>query len=30
MAVLLRPLLEGEPGDGPFTDLITRLVGLAS
>ncbi|CAL9425485.1 HTH-type transcriptional regulator BetI [Streptomyces sp. enrichment culture] len=30
MAALLRPLLEGEPGDGPFTDLLTRLVRLAS
>ncbi|MFE1443196.1 TetR/AcrR family transcriptional regulator [Streptomyces sp. NPDC058739] len=30
MAVLLRPLLKQEPGDGPFADLVTRLVALAS
>jgi AcrR family transcriptional regulator len=30
MAALLRPLLAQEPGDGPFTDLLTRLVTLAS
>ncbi|MFH8803531.1 TetR/AcrR family transcriptional regulator [Streptomyces sp. NPDC017936] len=30
MAGLLRPLLGREPGDGPFADLVTRLVGLAS
>ncbi|MFJ5778767.1 TetR/AcrR family transcriptional regulator [Streptomyces sp. NPDC093094] len=29
-AELLRPLLKQEPGDGPFTDLVTRLVTLAS
>ncbi|MET9731600.1 TetR/AcrR family transcriptional regulator [Streptomyces sp. NPDC006458] len=30
MAALLRPLLRQEPGDGPFADLVTRLVKLAS
>ncbi|WP_432135682.1 MULTISPECIES: TetR/AcrR family transcriptional regulator [unclassified Streptomyces] len=27
---LLRPALKNEPGDGPFGDLVTRLVALAS
>lgn len=30
LATLLRGLLEKEPGDGPFTDLATRLISLAS
>ncbi|MFI1416808.1 TetR/AcrR family transcriptional regulator [Streptomyces sp. NPDC020731] len=29
LAALLRGLLENEPGDGPFTDLATRLITLA-
>lgn len=27
---LLRPVLGGEPADGPFGDLVTRLIALAS
>lgn len=27
---LLRPMLGGEPADGPFGDLVTRLIALAS
>ncbi|MEU8648979.1 TetR/AcrR family transcriptional regulator [Streptomyces sp. NPDC048737] len=30
LRALLRPALSGEPGDGPFGDLLTRLVALAS
>ncbi|OIJ98018.1 TetR family transcriptional regulator [Streptomyces colonosanans] len=30
MAALLRGVLRDEPNDGPFSDLITRLVALAS
>ncbi|MFE9925275.1 TetR/AcrR family transcriptional regulator [Streptomyces sp. NPDC005774] len=30
LGVLLRDLLKDEPGDGPFTDLVTRLIALAS
>src|SRR5690606_41295246 len=30
LATLLRGLLKNEPGDGPFTDLATRLIHLAS
>ncbi|MGV9555317.1 TetR/AcrR family transcriptional regulator [Streptomyces sp. NPDC003401] len=30
LRALLRPVLSGEPGDGPFGDLVTRLVALAS
>jgi hypothetical protein len=30
LAALLRDLVKGEPGDGPFTDLATRLIALAS
>lgn len=30
MAALLRRRLGDEPGDGPFADLVTRLVALAS
>ncbi|WP_437030455.1 TetR/AcrR family transcriptional regulator [Streptomyces sp. enrichment culture] len=30
LAALLRGLLKNEPGDGPFTDLATRLIHLAS
>ncbi|NGO46455.1 TetR/AcrR family transcriptional regulator [Streptomyces sp. YC419] len=30
MAVLLRRMLKDEPADGPFTDLVGRLVALAS
>ena len=30
LAALLRDLLKGEPGDGPFTDLAARLISLAS
>ncbi|MDI3423288.1 TetR/AcrR family transcriptional regulator [Streptomyces luteolus] len=29
MASVLRRILADEPSDGPFTDLVTRLVGLA-
>ncbi|MGY0023512.1 TetR/AcrR family transcriptional regulator [Streptomyces sp. cg35] len=29
MAALLRHILADEPADGPFTDLVTRLVALA-
>ncbi|MET9113059.1 TetR/AcrR family transcriptional regulator [Streptomyces longwoodensis] len=29
-AALLKPLLKDEPGDGPFADLVTRLVSLAA
>lgn len=27
---LLRKGLEGEPGDGPFSDLVVRLIALAT
>ncbi|MFF9168842.1 MULTISPECIES: TetR/AcrR family transcriptional regulator [unclassified Streptomyces] len=30
MAALLRRVVADEPGDGPFADLVTRLVSLAS
>lgn len=30
LRVLLRPVLGGEPADGPFGDLATRLIALAS
>ncbi|MFD5493849.1 TetR/AcrR family transcriptional regulator [Streptomyces sp. NPDC001812] len=30
LGTLLRGLLKDEPGDGPFTDLVTRLIALAS
>jgi AcrR family transcriptional regulator len=30
LAALLREALRNEPGDGPFTDLVVRLVALAS
>jgi AcrR family transcriptional regulator len=30
MAALLRPILRNEPADGPFSDLVVRLVSLAS
>ncbi|MEU9349478.1 TetR/AcrR family transcriptional regulator [Streptomyces griseoloalbus] len=30
LATLLRGLLKNEPGDGPFTDLATRLISLAA
>ncbi|MGC0377711.1 TetR/AcrR family transcriptional regulator [Streptomyces sp. SAI-229] len=30
LAALLRDLLKNEPGDGPFTDLATRLISLAA
>ncbi|MEU6316133.1 TetR/AcrR family transcriptional regulator [Streptomyces sp. NPDC047009] len=30
MAALLRRALKDEPGDGPFSDLVARLVNLAS
>ncbi|MFH0520250.1 TetR/AcrR family transcriptional regulator [Streptomyces sp. M41] len=30
MGALLRHILRDEPADGPFTDLVTRLVSLAS
>lgn len=30
LAALLRELLGNEPGDGPFTDLATRLISLAA
>lgn len=30
LAALLRDLLKGEPGEGPFTDLAARLISLAS
>ncbi|MEV7283606.1 TetR/AcrR family transcriptional regulator [Streptomyces sp. NPDC093252] len=30
MAALMRRALEGEPSDGPFTDLVARLIALAS
>ena len=30
LSTLLRGLLKDEPGDGPFTDLVTRLIALAS
>ncbi|MER5878913.1 TetR/AcrR family transcriptional regulator [Streptomyces sp. NPDC001910] len=30
VAALLRRGLEGEPGDGPFTDLAVRLISLAT
>jgi AcrR family transcriptional regulator len=30
MASVLRGILRDEPGDGPFSDLVTRLVSLAS
>ncbi|MFE2045737.1 TetR/AcrR family transcriptional regulator [Streptomyces sp. NPDC059477] len=29
-AALMRRALKGEPADGPFTDLVTRLIALAS
>ncbi|WP_406727896.1 TetR/AcrR family transcriptional regulator [Streptomyces sp. GD-15H] len=30
LSALLRGLLKDEPGDGPFVDLVTRLIALAS
>ena len=30
LGALLREALQGEPGDGPFTDLAVRLIALAS
>ncbi|WP_328428223.1 TetR/AcrR family transcriptional regulator [Streptomyces sp. NBC_00443] len=30
MGELLRSMLKDEPGDGPFSDLVTRLIALAS
>jgi AcrR family transcriptional regulator len=30
MSGLLRRMLKDEPGDGPFSDLVTRLIALAS
>lgn len=30
LRLLLRPMLGGEPADGPFGDLATRLIALAS
>lgn len=30
MGALLRRVLKDEPGDGPFADLVTRLISLAS
>ncbi|MFE9603605.1 TetR/AcrR family transcriptional regulator [Streptomyces hokutonensis] len=30
LATLLRESLRNEPGDGPFTDLVVRLIALAS
>lgn len=30
MGTLLRRMLKDEPGDGPFGDLVTRLISLAS
>jgi hypothetical protein len=30
MAILLRRMLKDEPAEGPFTDLVGRLVALAS
>ncbi|MFD7877341.1 TetR/AcrR family transcriptional regulator [Streptomyces sp. NPDC059766] len=30
MRRLLRPMLENEPADGPFSDLATRLIALAA
>ena len=30
LAALLRESLRNEPGDGPFTDLVVRLIALAS
>ncbi|MET8830988.1 TetR/AcrR family transcriptional regulator [Streptomyces sp. NPDC004610] len=30
MAALMRRALKGEPSDGPFTDLVARLIALAS
>ncbi|MFI9149236.1 TetR/AcrR family transcriptional regulator [Streptomyces sp. NPDC053367] len=30
MSALLRRILADEPADGPFTDLVTRLIALAS
>lgn len=30
MAALLRPVLRNEPADGPFSDLVVRLISLAS
>ncbi|MEU9289423.1 TetR/AcrR family transcriptional regulator [Streptomyces sp. NPDC048275] len=30
LSALLREALQGEPGDGPFTDLAVRLISLAS
>lgn len=30
MGTLLRGMLKDEPADGPFTDLVTRLISLAS
>ncbi|MGH1553779.1 TetR/AcrR family transcriptional regulator [Streptomyces sp. L7] len=30
LATLLRDSLRNEPGDGPFTDLVVRLIALAS
>ncbi|WP_327182659.1 TetR/AcrR family transcriptional regulator [Streptomyces sp. NBC_01334] len=30
LRTLLRPVLGGEPADGPFGDLVTRLIALAS
>lgn len=30
LTALLREALKGEPGDGPFSDLVVRLIALAS
>ncbi|MFI6032774.1 TetR/AcrR family transcriptional regulator [Streptomyces sp. NPDC051315] len=30
LRTLLRPVLDEEPGDGPFGDLVSRLIALAS
>ncbi|NUP24062.1 MAG: TetR family transcriptional regulator, partial [Streptomyces sp.] len=30
MGALLRHMLKDEPADGPFNDLVTRLISLAS
>ncbi|MFF4955618.1 TetR/AcrR family transcriptional regulator [Streptomyces sp. NPDC001222] len=30
LAAVVRPMFEGEPADGPFGDLVARLIALAS
>ena len=30
MAALLRRMLKDEPADGPFSELVARLISLAS